>query len=560
MRKNIAFVAILVGLFDSVYLTWAYTSQAHSMVCLGGGCDVVRNSPYAYPFGIPLPIAGVVMYVVLAGLALAELHLPSRSETIWRLITIISGAGLLFSAWLTYLEAFVIHGWCSWCVVQAIAVAIVFALAISIVRSPAATSGSRRIRYALLGLAVAAGIPAMILLARKTESAPVQAADTAGVAVEDAGQLVRPDSHSAGNPNAKLTIVEFADFQCPACGVAERTNRAIRDQFGDRVRFVFRQLPLERIHAYAFQAAKAAECAGKQEKFWPMFETLYANQTRLTAPDLRQYASELGLDEQKFNACLEDPAVSRRIRVDMADANALDVRATPTFFLNGKKHEGPLTMMQVASAISEASRAPVAQVAPATEKVVRPEGQPGSPTQTNQTAPAPAANGKPATQDQSKSNPTADAHSAKANPGSPIGFGTPGGGNPFSTPNSSSAFVPCGVNEKPVNDPPMIQMAEMRKLFENKAAVFVDVRGSSAYKESHIPTAVNATLDQLEKRIPAELPKNRQIVLYEAGGADESCTASKTAGRILMQHGFKDVKVFKQGFEGWKQQGLPVAR
>lgn len=561
MRKNIAFIAILIGLFDSIYLTWAYTSQAHRMVCLGTGCDIVRSSPYAYPFGIPLPIGGVFLYSLLAVLALVEVHRPERGNALWRWIMIFSGAGVLFSAWLTYLEAFVIHGWCAWCVVQAIAISVVFAMAASIVFSQKAEGApSRRIRYSMVAAAVVVSIPALVLLARKQESAPAQPANTAGVTVEDAGQLIRPDSHSTGNPNAKLTIVEFADFQCPSCGVAERTSRAIRDQFGDQVKFVFRQFPLERIHAFAFQAAKASECAGQQEQFWPMAEKLYANQTQLTAPDLRRYAAELGLNQEKFDACLEDPAVSRRIRVDMADANALDVRATPSFFLNGKKHEGPLTMMDVTAALSAAAKAPAAVTTPAQEKPFSPATKSTAgavdKAEISQALPQTAAAPE-------KSNTAAKpgvVANSKTTSASPIGFGMTGSGNPFSTPNASSAIVPCGVNEKPVQDPPMIQTADMHKLFEKKAAVFVDVRGSSAYKEAHIPTAINATLDQIEKRIPPQLPKDAQIVLYEAGGADESCTASKTAGRILMQNGFKDVKVFKQGFEGWKQQGLPVAR
>ncbi len=106
----------------------------------------------------------------------------------------------------------------------------------------------------------------------------------------------------------------------------------------------------------------------------------------------------------------------------------------------------------------------------------------------------------------------------------------------------------------------MIHTADMRKLFETKSATFVDVRGKAAYKEEHIPSAVNATIDQLEKKIPPELSKNKPVVLYEAGGADDSCTTSKTAGRILMQNGFKEVRVFKEGLEGWKKEGLPVAQ
>ncbi len=106
----------------------------------------------------------------------------------------------------------------------------------------------------------------------------------------------------------------------------------------------------------------------------------------------------------------------------------------------------------------------------------------------------------------------------------------------------------------------MIHTADMRKLFESKSATFIDVRGKAAFKEAHIPSAVNATIDDLEKKIPPELSKNKTIVLYEAGGADDSCTTSKTAGRILMQNGFKEVKVFKEGLEGWQKEGLPVSQ
>jgi rhodanese-related sulfurtransferase len=242
----------------------------------------------------------------------------------------------------------------------------------------------------------------------------------------------------------------------------------------------------------------------------------------------------------------------------MADANALEVRATPSFFLNGKKHEGPLTMMDVTAALSAAAKAP--------DAASTPQGRPADPAaqpktgaaETKQTSKVLPQTGAAPERSKTAAKP-GNVESAKATTASAVGFGTPGGGNPFVPPNASSAIVPCGVNDKPVQDPPMIQTADMHKLFENNAAVFVDVRGTGAYKEAHIPTAINATLDQLEKRIPPQLQKNKQIVLYEAGGADESCTASKTAGRILKQNGFKNVKVFKQGFEGWKQQGLPTA-
>lgn len=557
MRKSLAFAAMLVGIFDSTYLTWAYTSSSHRMVCAGGGCDLVRSSAYAYPFGIPLPIPGLIFYLALAGLALVDAHRPSQRA--WKAIAVLSGAGVLFSAWLTYLEAFVIHGFCTWCVVQAICVVIVFALAMSIVgsRQPdSSESWSRKlpvVQYVMLAVAVAAGVPAMYALTKHAATPPSNVV----VAPSDAGKLVRSDSHWTGNPEAPLTIVEFGDFQCPSCGVAERTNRAIRDQFGKDVKFVFRQFPLK-MHAFAFQAATASECAGQQDKFWPMAETLYTNQADLTAPSLKRYAAGLGLDATRFEACLNEAAVIERINRDIADGTALEVHVTPTFFLNGKKVEGGLNLMEVAGAISAArgGQSPVGQKTTAADKTQARAVQAPFVSEKNSAQPGKSGNTQKAqtrvTSTQQKS-PTTVATPSMA-------LGAESGGNPFTTPNGSSPFVPCGLNEKPVQDPPMIHTADMRKLLEDKSAVFVDVRGHAAFKEAHIPSAVNATIEQLEKKIPPELSKDKTVVLYEAGGADDSCTTSKTAGRILMQRGFKEVKVFKEGLDGWQKEGLPVAQ
>ncbi len=141
-----------------------------------------------------------------------------------------------------------------------------------------------------------------------------------------------------------------------------------------------------------------------------------------------------------------------------------------------------------------------------------------------------------------------------------------GGGSqsltPFAPTGQPSAVVPCGVDEVPVQDPPLIHVADARKVVETRAAVLLDVRGDRAFREGHLPSAKPVTLDQLEKAVPPELAKikNRAILLYEGGGADESCATSRTVGRVLMQQGFKDVKVFKEGLEGWKKEGLPLAQ
>lgn len=173
MRKTLLFALSLVGLFDSLYLWWVYTSPSRPMVCLGTGCDTVRASPFAYPFGLPMPVFGVAMYTALALLVFSWPALEGVLSHLARFaVAGISGLGFLFSLYLTGVEAFVLHAWCFWCVVSATAVTIIFGLAVAdIVRpipspDPAAALGMTRRFLATLGVWLVAGAPAFVLLAR----------------------------------------------------------------------------------------------------------------------------------------------------------------------------------------------------------------------------------------------------------------------------------------------------------------------------------------------------------------------------------------------------------
>jgi protein-disulfide isomerase len=148
-------------------------------------------------------------------------------------------------------------------------------------------------------------------------------------------EIATAGAPSKGTPTAPITIVEFSDFQCPFCG------RHFRDTYGQidreyiasgKVRYVFRHLPLERIHPQAFKAGEAAECAGAQNRFWEMHDVLFANQQALMPPDLARHAQGLKLDLARFNACLEGQTAAR-IRQDMTLAVEAGVRATPTFIV-----------------------------------------------------------------------------------------------------------------------------------------------------------------------------------------------------------------------------------
>lgn len=154
-----------------------------------------------------------------------------------------------------------------------------------------------------------------------------------------------PDFRQVGPADAKVVIAEFSDFQCPACRVAEPARREILDLYKGKVRFLFKDFPLERIHPFARMAATVAECAGRQGKFWPLHDELYDKQPEwVEAPDPRAavlaYTKALGVDQDKLQACLDDPSVKAAIDADVQEANNRFVYSTPTFFINGRRFVG----------------------------------------------------------------------------------------------------------------------------------------------------------------------------------------------------------------------------
>jgi protein-disulfide isomerase len=159
--------------------------------------------------------------------------------------------------------------------------------------------------------------------------------------------------HIQGPPSAAVTLVEYGDYECPACGrVAARLPEILED-FTDDVRFVFRNFPLTQLHPHAQRAAEAAEAAGAQGRFWEMHDTLYDRQGALTDQDLMDYASEIGLDVERFEQELSGGAHAARVREDFMSGVRSGVNGTPTFFINGRRHDGGLDPRSLAAAIAE---------------------------------------------------------------------------------------------------------------------------------------------------------------------------------------------------------------
>ena len=520
MRKFLLMALSLLGLFDSIYLLWEYTSPAHPMVCMGGGgCDAVRASAYSHIGGLPVPLFGAFMYGFLVLLLFLYPLLPTAFVRLTQFIVVlISGAGFLFSVYLTGIEAFVLHSWCVWCVLSALLVTGIFLLALMDRKQPlkplepAQALAAVQRNFALILFAFVIGVPAFIMLSSHGSIPETKPPSNEQVKTH----LVRPDTHFFGNPNAKVTIVEFGDFKCPACRQAEASAKKIREKFGDKIRFAFREFPLVNVHAESEKAAEAAECAGQQGKFWQAVDMFYEHQDDLSLPAINRYAGEMGLDSAKFVACLQKGEMVPRVARDLRDGQALGVHATPTFFIDGRVVVGPIEYSQF-------------------EQLIENELKENGVEQ-----PAPDGNSKPAEQTTPAAKPgTAEKPSASqpAKTSSSDTMQVLGGSNLFAK--LQNATGACSEDEAKKRQPKMIETTQAEKFFgEHSKALFVDVRTADEFQTGHIPGALNMPISSFETGSKS-LPKDKTIVLYEGGKSPgDICAFSRSAGRALLSQGF----------------------
>jgi protein-disulfide isomerase len=146
--------------------------------------------------------------------------------------------------------------------------------------------------------------------------------------------------HVQGAPNAAVTLLEYGDYECPYCGEAYPIVKELQAAMGDTLRFVFRNFPISTAHPHAALAAEAAETAAAQGEFWPMHDLLYENQQRLEADDLAGYAAQVGLDVDRFRRDLDEHLYAGRVREDFMSGVRSGVNGTPTFYIDGVRHDG----------------------------------------------------------------------------------------------------------------------------------------------------------------------------------------------------------------------------
>jgi protein-disulfide isomerase len=160
--------------------------------------------------------------------------------------------------------------------------------------------------------------------------------------------------HIRGARTAPVTLVEYGDFECPHCGQAHYVLDDLLERMDGVVRLVFRHFPLTQIHPYSQTAAEAAEAAGAQGRFWPMHDLLFENQQALDFESILDYAEALRLDLRRFERDLVDGVHTPRVRSDFIGGVRSGVNGTPTFFINGRRHDEGWDLASLAAAIDQA--------------------------------------------------------------------------------------------------------------------------------------------------------------------------------------------------------------
>jgi len=175
----------------------------------------------------------------------------------------------------------------------------------------------------------------------------------------DPSLLIRADSYKIATSSANVTLVEFSDFQCPACGAYYPVVQQVIKDFTGKMNFVYRNFPLTGVHPNAQLAAQVAEAAGIQGKYWEMSDMLFTKQNDWSASSsvrdiFTQYAQTLGINVDQFKKDIDSDAVKNKITRDVNDGNALGINGTPTFFLDGVKLDNPASLPDFEAAVQNA--------------------------------------------------------------------------------------------------------------------------------------------------------------------------------------------------------------
>jgi predicted DsbA family dithiol-disulfide isomerase/uncharacterized membrane protein len=324
-------VAVLVALAASTALLSDYVADAPSFCSAASGCGAVRASELSHvSFGegkfVPLPLFGLLGFAALFAASLA-----SRRAT--RVAAIIGG---VVGLWLLGVQAFVLHQFCWLCVTTDVSALVAAGASFGLGRSMWHDESTARLRLWAWWALGALAITAPLLWPRVKRAPPV------------------PSSVLRFYAPGKVNVVEFADFQCPACRRFSGILKGALASYGDRVHFVRLNKPLA-MHQYARDAARAAVCAEAQHRAEPMADALFATDD-LTPVGIDKLAQGLGLDAKQFESCMLDPATDARVERESSLLVPPELEGLPTTYIGGKRLLGVQSPETVADALQRAAR------------------------------------------------------------------------------------------------------------------------------------------------------------------------------------------------------------
>ncbi len=369
--RAVAMISAIFGAGVSTYLLVEYTTGQSGICLTGSGCDVVRNSAFAYPLGIPMPAFGLAYDLVAAGLVFGTLaNRPLFGIAPVRALLGLACMGAAVSVALTAVEGLVIGAFCSWCLTQAVACWLLLAAAVGLARSGGepGEARSRRARQQrereflvegsrMRRVTVGTGSVTLVLFAGLL----LAGAGSGSTTVESPGPGA--SVQNTGSPqlgNGPVTVLEFADFQCPACSTIAPILHQLAST--NEITLVARYFPLRQIHANAMASARAAAAADLQGGYWPMAERLYAEQSAwegLGGGAVDAYfgtlAADLGLDVGRWTRDYSSSAALDAVNRDLTAAQGLNLRGTPSIFIDGSYYTGPLSPGGLQAAIARAT-------------------------------------------------------------------------------------------------------------------------------------------------------------------------------------------------------------
>lgn len=364
----------MVGLFAASYLLYTYVTGTELKCGIVHGCEIVRNSKWSSFFGIPTPAFGVVFYLAIIILSIYRAYAPHKNVIYTRwLIVLMAIAGFAESIYLTLVQRFALNAFCFWCLISAASATGIFIfvwLDRKMELGIETASKELKVVFASLLVGLVAGGVGFYYLLQPAPIRPVNVTIGQGTPEkiivptttqeqvqpqpEEEFPVVASSTPIEGPADAKVTLVEFFDFQCPACGIYHKlVMLPLREKYKGKIKFAPRNFPLVDVHPQAMGAAIAGVCAQKQNKFFEYYDLLYSNQKALGRVDLEKSAQSLGLDMTKFKSCLDDPTAKNQVIYDYTAGRAFGISSTPTLIINDGLIDGTPNLDAMSKLIDE---------------------------------------------------------------------------------------------------------------------------------------------------------------------------------------------------------------